>query len=203
MPTTSRRLPWIPQAIEAWRNQSYPPSSRELLAVSEDDLASAIPDDVRFLRLNGAYTIGTKRNVACENASGEIICHWDDDNWSHPLRIEEQVAALNGHDLTGYCSLPFVDLHTGQVWRWSGHNEICGTSMCYTRQHWQSQPFKDIQIAEDVTFYKMTQNKTTVPGDTRMVARFHSDSVTRSTAKFAGGGWSAGTWADLPEGFPR
>lgn len=39
----------------------------------------------------------------------EIICHWDDDDYSHPRRIEEQVATLeaSGKETTGYNEMLF------------------------------------------------------------------------------------------------
>lgn len=198
MPTMKSRLRWIPQAISQWRNQTWPRESRELLLVSEDDLASSLPSDVRFLQLNGAFTVGTKRNVACEHASGELIAHWDDDDWSHAARISEQVAELDGCDLAGYRTMPFHDLVSGDVWHWRGNGfALCGTSMMYRRDYWKENQFKDKQVAEDVEFNKRCRRVKPLDNHGRMVARFHGDSVTRGTAKF--GGMKPGKWEDLPE----
>jgi len=206
MPTMAKRRRWIPQAIKCFQRQTYPRKS--LLVVSEDDLGSILPADVGFVHTAEKHAVGTKRNVACEYAeAADIICHWDDDDWSAPTRIAEQVETLTEDmtvQLVGYREMPFIDLNTGLVWHWRGTGgDMCGTSMCYRREHWKRLGFTDVQIGEDVTFTKMTRAKLARSNNGQMVARFHSDSVTASTAKFGSGGWTAGQWADLPDGFRR
>ena len=39
-------------------------------------------------------TLGAKLNLACDYARGEIIAHWDDDDWYAPRRLSTQVEAL-------------------------------------------------------------------------------------------------------------
>jgi len=98
MPTTAKRRRWISQAIKCFRRQTY--LRKSLLVVSEDDLASILPGDVGFVRTAQKHAVGTKRNVACEYAeTADIICHWDDDDWSAPTRIAEQVETLT-EDMT-------------------------------------------------------------------------------------------------------
>ena len=38
--------------------------------------------------------IGAKRNIACELAQGEVIAHWDDDDWMAPAWLGSQVETL-------------------------------------------------------------------------------------------------------------
>ena len=56
-------------------------------------------------------TIGYMRNVANAEATGELIAHADDDDISHPRRLEEQVALLlaSGKQCVGYRELLFWD----------------------------------------------------------------------------------------------
>lgn len=56
-------------------------------------------------------SIGTLRNLACESADGEVIMHWDDDDWSHPLRMAEQVELLKSSKapIVGYRDCLFWD----------------------------------------------------------------------------------------------
>ena len=112
-------------------------------------------------------TIGYLRNVvnavAIPMADAEIIIHWDDDDWSHPNRIAEQVEFLQRSkaDVVGYNELLFwrtekrlaqepgrvtVDCYgTEQAWLYTRrHGNYCpGTSLCYWRKTWEAHPFKD------------------------------------------------------------
>ncbi|HYI13238.1 MAG TPA: glycosyltransferase [Thermoanaerobaculia bacterium] len=104
MPTFDRR-PFLPLALECFRQQTYP--RRELIVVDDgtdsvEDLVRGEPD-VRYIRLKRRLTIGAKRNLACREARGEIIAHWDDDDWYGPTRLAVQVEPiLSGDaDITG------------------------------------------------------------------------------------------------------
>ena len=61
-----------------------------------DPVGDLIPADprIRYLRETPRRVLGDKRNRLCELARGEIIVHWDDDDWHGRDRIARQVAAL-------------------------------------------------------------------------------------------------------------
>jgi glycosyltransferase involved in cell wall biosynthesis len=40
---------------------------------------------------SGGLTLGALRNISLESARSEIICQWDDDDYSHPGRLAIQV----------------------------------------------------------------------------------------------------------------
>src|ERR1700752_425901 len=104
MPTYDRRG-FISQALQQFLQQDYP--NRELIIV--DDGSDAIGDlaenlaGVRYLRLPSRKSIGAKRNLACQQARGEIIAHWDDDDWYSSDRLRYQVMPIitGGADITG------------------------------------------------------------------------------------------------------
>src|ERR1041384_2498726 len=95
MPTANRR-PFVADAIRMFLAQDY--ADKELVIVDdgEDGIADLVPahPQIRYLRQSGRRPIGVKRNFACEAARGEIILHWDDDDWYAPHRIRLQVEAL-------------------------------------------------------------------------------------------------------------
>lgn len=173
-PTRNRRS-WIERSIRTFQRQTYQP--KELLVVEDgnDDCSDLIPDGVRYLRLAGEHSIGWKRNFCCEHAHGSIIVHWDDDDWSHPERISEQVAAIEaGAPVVGYHTIPF-DGPGDQAWLYSGHSQYAlGTSLCYRRDWWRQNPFPNERICEDEHFVRRaTAVIQCFDGRNRMVATTH------------------------------
>lgn len=81
-------------AVKCFQNQTYP--KKELLIINhgEIQLLNGQPN-VRELRVRKAEheTIGDLRNIGLEEARGEFIICWDDDDWYSPNRIEIQLKA--------------------------------------------------------------------------------------------------------------
>ena len=92
--------------------QTYLP--RELIIVDDgkDSVADLIPDDarIRYLRLDKKLPLGAKRNMACRAAAGDIIVHWDDDDWMADRRLHYQVDELlkTRADMCGLVKLLFL-----------------------------------------------------------------------------------------------
>ena len=108
------------QALAYFERQDYP--NRELIIVDDgDDRVSDLisPDSqVRYLTVPQNTSIGAKRNIACEQARGDIIAHWDDDDWYAPHRLEHQIAPLLAKqaDMTGLETSRFFDLTKWEAW---------------------------------------------------------------------------------------
>lgn len=119
MPTRDRQG-LLPLTYELFRAQDY---RRLELIVIDDGKAyggGCWEDDsrVRYFRLRSRCTIGEKRNLACRMAAGEIIVHWDDDDWYAPARVRYQVAPiLRGEaDVTGLANAYTLDLAGSTCW---------------------------------------------------------------------------------------
>lgn len=160
MPTFDRR-PFIERAIRNFLRQTYP--SLELLILDDgtDPIGDLVPDDprIRYVRLDGRRSIGAKRNLGCEEARGELIAHWDDDDWYPPDRIARQVEALRrrGGGLCGSSHELFFEPATQRAWRygWMGADPmLVGASLLYPKAVWQKTRFADIQVGEDVRFVR-------------------------------------------------
>ena len=95
MPTYNRRL-FVPQAIKYFLRQDYP--HKELIIVDDgaDKVEDLIPahEQIKYLRLEHRASIGAKRNLAVGQSRGEIVVHWDDDDWYAENRISVQVQPL-------------------------------------------------------------------------------------------------------------
>jgi glycosyltransferase involved in cell wall biosynthesis len=159
MPTFNRRA-FLPQAILYFLRQDY--ISKELIIV--DDGADAIGDLVpsveciHYLRLNKKTTVGAKRNLACEQASGTIIVHWDDDDWHVSRRLRCQVETLfaTGAEVCGLNELLFYDIETGCAWEYRYPADakfwLSGSSLCYRRTYWAATRFANVDVGEDALF---------------------------------------------------
>ena len=159
MPTYNRRR-FVPHAIRYFLRQDYP--QRELLIVDDgtDAVKDLVPEDprIRYLHFDRKRTIGAKRNLACQEAQGEIIVHWDDDDWTAPWRLRYQVENLlqEQADICGLARVLFCDPLSEQAWQYiyptGGRPWVYGGTLCYTKAFWQSNPFPDINVGEDARF---------------------------------------------------
>jgi hypothetical protein len=105
MPTCDRRL-FVPRAVRHFLAQRWPDAELIVIDDGERPVEDLVPvgGRIRYLRQAVRRSIGHKRNLACEAATGEIVIHWDDDDWMAPTWIATQVAALAaaGADVTGF-----------------------------------------------------------------------------------------------------
>lgn len=159
MPTYNRRQ-FVPHAIKYYLRQDYP--NKELIIIDDgiDAIEDLMPADdrIRYIRLNKKLTVGAKRNLACEQARGEIIIHWDDDDWMHPNRINYEVENMRraNADVSGISKVLFYDLHSGKIWLYeypkSQQTWLCGGSLCYLKDFWAKKTFTQLDIGEDTRF---------------------------------------------------
>jgi len=182
MPTSDRRE-FVPQAIRNFLAQEYP--ARELIVLDDgrDSVADLIPphDNIRYLRLDRKSTIGAKRNIACELARGELIAHWDDDDWMAPAWLSSQVRVLRDQqaDICGLDKVFFYAPEARRAWQYVYDGRapwICGGTLCYRRDLWRSAPFADINVGEDNAFVWAPNVKriATNPDHHLYVARVHA-----------------------------
>jgi hypothetical protein len=165
------------RAVECFRAQTYP---AKRLNVLDSGLSPVfrIPDhtvgQAVFWQHAEAESIGELRNFANEDSHTDILIHWDDDDYSHPNRIAEQVAVLqsSGADAVGYNEMLFWDgrkyaaarnredvgpiggqdgrmiVGCGEAWLYSNPRPdyALGTSLCYWRKTWKRRPFAALPL---------------------------------------------------------
>jgi len=100
---TRKKPELLQRSIDCFLAQTYP--NKELIILYEDDdvaterfIGKGFPTEsgIRLFRVS-AYpkmALGELRNVAIQAAMGELICQWDDDDWYHRCRLEEQYNML-------------------------------------------------------------------------------------------------------------
>jgi len=154
MPTAGRRQ-WVPRAIGYFLRQDYP--NRELVILDDDGAAEdLIPPDprIRYKKLHGTRTLGAKRNLCVAESRGDLILHWDDDDWFAPHRISYQVGELlrAGAEICGLSRMLFHEPSSRRTWLYEYRRWLAGGSLLYTRDFWSRQPFPDVQNGEDTSF---------------------------------------------------
>jgi glycosyltransferase involved in cell wall biosynthesis len=159
MPTRNRRH-FVGQSIWYFLRQDYP--ARELVIIDdgEDAVGDLVPDDerIRYLRLERRLPLGEKRNLACQESRGELIAHWDDDDWIAPHRLSVQVSKLleAKADVCGARELLHYHLNNGEAWLYRyprGERPwLAGSTLLYRRSIWAQHPFPKINTGEDTSF---------------------------------------------------
>jgi glycosyltransferase involved in cell wall biosynthesis len=96
-PTFNRR-PFIPFIIKCFQNQTYPKDRIEWIIIDDGtdkigDLVSHIPQ-VKYFKYDEKMSLGKKRNLSNEKATGEFIVYMDDDDYYPPERISHAVETL-------------------------------------------------------------------------------------------------------------
>jgi glycosyltransferase involved in cell wall biosynthesis len=157
-PTYNRRE-WIPRSINCFLAQDH--IDRELLILDDgtDAILDLVPDDsrIRYHRLDRKLTIGAKRNMACEMARGDLIAHWDDDDWYPSWRLTRQAIALltTDADICGSSQLYYINTPDGKAFRYAYSSRrvwVAGNTLFYKKSFWQRSRFPDLQVGEDTRF---------------------------------------------------
>lgn len=128
----------VPQILELYHAQDYP--NKEVIINTAD------------------LTIGAKRNALCYSATGDIIIHFDSDDYYTPDWISRSVKALidSKADLTGLKDAYFYNTQTyiGKLYQYSMHPLYCvGATMCYWKKTWERNKFNEhVKTGEDAIF---------------------------------------------------
>lgn len=189
---TKNRAAYIPTAIQSYLSQTYPHKELVIVDNGEDGTHRLVPEDpsIRYVHVRGSLTTGEMRNVCAIHAKGEILCHFDSDDWSAPERVTDQMTRLGSTGMvTGYSNMLFYDERTGKCYHWQHPNQqryALGTSLCYRRVWWEKNPFPSIRVGEDSRFFQQALRTgktvtTTVPANKLMVARIHAQQTSRKS----------------------
>jgi glycosyltransferase involved in cell wall biosynthesis len=183
---TRNRRGWLPQAIGCYLAQSYYP--RELVIVADgEDIRDIVPEreDIRLIHVEEGRTIGEKRNFGVAQARGKYVAHWDDDDYSAPGRLVDQVDRIrvSARPVSGYSQFDFTDGR--EWWRYTGDENFApGSSLLYEREWALQHPFLAIQIGEDGEFVKYARERgaiVTAPANGMLTATNHPGNTSPRT----------------------
>ncbi len=171
MPTKDRP-DFALQAVQYFLAQDY--GNKELIVLEDgtSSLAGRLPDDQRIRHVvtgRAQRSIGAMRNEACQLARGEIVAHWDDDDWYGPGRITRQVAAIRAGeaDITALRDSLVFDLAAWRFWRLRPDlhrrlfvRDVHGGTLVYRRSVWEGKArFPDRSLAEDAVFLEQAMGR--------------------------------------------
>jgi glycosyltransferase involved in cell wall biosynthesis len=188
-PTIRSRRDWLGQAVACFLLQDF--ADREMLIVADDDcdLPRLLPG-IRSMRVRPGLSIGEKRNIGCAAATGDLIAHWDDDDYYGPGRLSDQYRMLieSGRDVAGYHSMRFTD---GVRW-WNNRNAYSwafDASLLYRKSFWELHRFAPINDGAEHHFKTLAWRESRlVTGDAglQMYATIHAGNTSR---RVIGEGW--------------
>jgi glycosyltransferase involved in cell wall biosynthesis len=122
-------------AISCFEAQTYPNKQLIILYENHDQTTAeyiqkrAFPEVFKIIEVkcNPKMSLGELRNIAIEQADGEYICQWDDDDWYHVNRLQYQLDALviaqsSGSILTHWLILDAIKnkLYISHARNWEG-----------------------------------------------------------------------------------
>ncbi len=96
--------------------------------------------------------IGAKRNRLCGIANGEIILHFDSDDYYAPDWISKSVKELLSApcDMVGLSTAYFHSKSLNKTWQYvyPPHENMIGSTLCYYKSYWERNKFRDISAQE-------------------------------------------------------
>jgi glycosyltransferase involved in cell wall biosynthesis len=127
-----KRLTPLKQSIASYLAQTH--ENRELVVIvdnlkAEDRrqflsyVSSLERPDIRCSLPDHKLSLGALRNLSMDEAKGAILCLWDDDDLSHPKRLESQLQFLTENRLDAVLLTDYLHIFPRQ-------------SVCYW-EHWQ------------------------------------------------------------------
>jgi glycosyltransferase involved in cell wall biosynthesis len=161
MPTRDRRV-FACQAIWYFLRQDYP--SKELIVLDDGDDPiedlTAGDERIRYVRLSGCCTVGAKRNLGVEMARGELVAHWDDDDWIGHARLSTQVTELLAAeaDVHGCGEVLHYRVDAGDAWllraRWPVTPDLPAGTLLYRRSVADGRAFATTNTGEQRPFLR-------------------------------------------------
>lgn len=159
MPTRNRRC-FVGQSIWYFLRQDYPRKELIILDDGENTVADIIPADerIRYVRHDRQLSLGAKRNLGCDLGRGELIAHWDDDDWLASHRLSVQVSELlrSDSDMCVAREMLHYQLDADEAWLYrhptAARPWLADGTLLYHRRAWTRSPFPEINVGEDTRF---------------------------------------------------
>jgi glycosyltransferase involved in cell wall biosynthesis len=162
-PTFNRR-PFVPMMIKCFEHQDYPKDKIEWIIIDDgtdkiEDLVTHIPQ-VKYFKFDEKLTLGKKRNLSNEKASGEIIVYMDDDDYYPPERVSHAVETLKKNPkalCVGSSAMLIYFKHINKMYQFGpyGPNHATAATFAFRRELLLKTKFnEEAAVAEEKFFLK-------------------------------------------------
>jgi glycosyltransferase involved in cell wall biosynthesis len=117
---------------------------------------------VHYIHQGGRLTIGHKRNILIEQARGDVVAHFDDDDWYGPQYLSLMLDRLARHDADFVKLGRWNERRASDNHRWTydgrstGEANLWGWGFSYVYRRWVSSrvSFPHINGGEDFSFVR-------------------------------------------------
>jgi glycosyltransferase involved in cell wall biosynthesis len=162
---TRNRPGFLAQCAKYVAAQTYPKKCLEWLVVNQGkidgtELDALITAGARIETVGPGMSLGNVRNEGLRLAIGDIIVHFDDDDWHAPDRVERQVVPFLVRPQLELVATD--DYYIGLFNRepvlacksvtWGLDRYASGGTFAYRRRAWRQNPFANIPTGEDYLF---------------------------------------------------
>jgi len=162
-PTFNRR-PFIPMMIQCFEYQDYPKEKIEWIIIDDgtdkiEEMVAHIPQ-VKYFKYDEKLTLGKKRNISNEKATGEIIIYMDDDDYYPPNRISHAVNKLKANPkalCAGSSAMYIYFKHINKMYQFGpyGPNHSTAATFAFRRKLLEQTKFnEEAAVAEEKFFLK-------------------------------------------------
>jgi hypothetical protein len=150
--THPRRGAFVRDALASFRLQTYP--ATELVVVNDGRPMRAAGPRQRVVQVPPGLPLGAKRNVGLGAARGEFVAMWDDDDFSLPERLAQQVklARATGADYVRSTVIWLADEDLRVVRMF--HDFCYCTAMMRRTAALRCGGFPEIDLAEDAGLFQ-------------------------------------------------
>ena len=162
-PTFNRR-PFYDVIIKCFLSQTYPLNKMEWIIIDDgtdkiEDLVKHIPQ-VKYFKYDTKLSLGRKRNIMHEKASGQFIVYMDDDDYYPPDRVSHAVETLKNNPsylIAGSSEMYIYFKHIDQMYQFGpyGPNHSTAATFAFRRELLNQTSFEDEAVlAEEKHFLK-------------------------------------------------
>ncbi len=119
-PTYSRPA-FLLRAVKQFLQQHWQRTELIVLDDSPKELRAVLPQSsrVKVKYIDEHLPLGTKHNMGLDIAQGDLLAHWDDDDWQSPRRLTTQVEALalGKTDICGFATDVLLTTGDAKFWQ--------------------------------------------------------------------------------------
>ena len=153
MTPTCNRKDWFNLAIYCMKHQTFEDPIEWIIVEDGDDDVSPLLKDLpgnivpKYIRLEGKHTIGHKRNICLQHATGDILLFHDDDDYYQPEHIGHVVFLLTSqiaYGVVGSSALIVYSTKNKQFYvsgKMARNDSPCGV-LAFTRKAMQQYKMK-------------------------------------------------------------